>query len=139
MSARIEGHAILRGPRAEIDASQSAVEQAMTQHGYGREALFAVRLALEEALVNAIRHGNRHVPDGQVDFRWSVDGDEARFDVRDQGEGFDPDAVPDPTDDDNLEIPSGRGIMLMKAYMSEVEYRDPGNHLAMVYRKTKNA
>ena len=139
MTARIEGHAILRGPRAEIDASQTAVEQAMAQHGYAREALFAVRLALEEALVNAIRHGNRHVPDGQVDFCWSVDGDEARFDVRDQGEGFDPDAVPDPTDDDNLEIPSGRGIMLMKAYMSEVEYRDPGNHLAMVYRKTKNA
>jgi serine/threonine-protein kinase RsbW len=139
MSARIEGHAILRGPRAEIDACQSAVEQAMTEHGYGREALFAVRLALEEALVNAIRHGNRHVPDGQVDFRWSVDGDEARFDVQDQGEGFDPDAVPDPTEDDNLEIPSGRGIMLMKAYMSEVEYRGPGNHLAMVYRKSKDA
>lgn len=139
MPARIEGHAILRGPRAEIDACQAAVEQAMGQHGYGREALFAVRLALEEALVNAIRHGNRHVPDGQVDFQWSVDGDEARFDVRDQGEGFDPDAVPDPTEDDNLEIPSGRGIMLMKAYMSEVEYRDPGNHLAMVYRKSKGA
>lgn len=139
MTARIEGHAILRGPRAEIDACQAAVEQAMGQHGYGREALFAVRLALEEALVNAIRHGNRHVPDGQVDFQWSVDGDEARFDVRDQGEGFDPDAVPDPTEDDNLEIPSGRGIMLMKAYMSEVEYRDPGNHLAMVYRKSKGA
>ena len=45
----------------------------------------------------------------------------------------------DPTEDDNLEIPSGRGIMLMKAYMSEVEYRDPGNHLAMVYRKSKGA
>jgi len=139
MPARIEGHAILRGPRAEIDACQSAVEQAMKQHGYCRESLFAVRLALEEALVNAIRHGNRHVPDGQVDFRWSVDGHEARFDVRDQGEGFDPEAVPDPTDDDNLEIPSGRGIMLMKAYMSEVEYRDPGNHLAMVYRKSRDA
>ena len=139
MPARIEGHAILRGPRAEIDASQAAVEQAMAQHGYGREALFAVRLALEETLVNAIRHGNRHVPDGTVDFRWSVDADEARFDVRDQGEGFDPDAVPDPTEDDNLEIPSGRGIMLMKAYMSEVEYRDPGNHLALVYRKSKHA
>ena len=53
MPARIEGHAILRGPRAEIDACQSAVEKAMDQHGYGREALFAVRLALEEALVNA--------------------------------------------------------------------------------------
>lgn len=139
MPVRTEGHAILKGPRAEIDACQLAVEQAMAQHGYRREALFAVRLALEEALVNAIRHGNRHVPDGQVDFRWSVDGDEARFDVRDQGEGFDPDAVPDPTEDDNLEIPSGRGIMLMKAYMSEVEYRDPGNHLAMVYRKSKGA
>ncbi|MBM4110829.1 MAG: ATP-binding protein [Phycisphaerae bacterium] len=139
MSARTEGHAILRGPRAEIDACQLAVEQAMAQHGYGREALFAVRLALEEALVNAIRHGNRHVPDGQVDVQWSVDGDEARFEVHDQGEGFDPDAVPDPTQDDNLEIPSGRGIMLMKAYMSEVEYRGPGNHLSLVYKRSKVA
>ncbi|MBM4052774.1 MAG: ATP-binding protein [Planctomycetes bacterium] len=139
MPARTVGHAILRGLRAEIDACQSAVEEAMAQHGYGREALFAVRLALEEALVNAIRHGNRHVPGGQVDFRWSVDGDEARFEVRDQGDGFDPDAVPDPTHDDNLEIPSGRGIMLMKAYMSEVAYRDPGNHVSMVYRRSKDA
>lgn len=139
MPARTVGHAILRGLRAEIDACQSAVEEAMAQHGYGREALFAVRLALEEALVNAIRHGNRHVPGGQVDFRWSVDGDEARFEVRDQGDGFDPDAVPDPTHDDNLEIPSGRGIMLMRAYMTSVEYLPPGNRLRIVYRRDTQA
>lgn len=139
MPARTEGHAILHGERAGIDGCQADIEAALRVHGYADEALFAIRLALEEALVNAIRHGNRHVQDGQVEFVWSVTPDEARFEVLDQGEGFDPDSVPDPTTDENLEIPSGRGIMLMKAYMTEVEFVGPGNRLRMVYRRGKPA
>ncbi len=134
MPARTEGHTILNGPRAEIDACQEAVEAALVAHGYDSQALFAVRLSLEEALVNAIRHGNRHIDEGLVEVRWTIDAREARFDVVDQGEGFDPDAVPDPTADENLEIPSGRGIMLIRSYMTEVAFLEPGNHLSMIYR-----
>ncbi|RLS94396.1 MAG: ATP-binding protein, partial [Planctomycetota bacterium] len=54
-----------------------------------------------------------------------------------QGPVLDPMAVPAPTVDENLEIPSGRGVMLIKAYMTEVAYLPPGNKLRMVYRKPK--
>ena len=98
------------------------------------DALFAVRLCLEEALVNAFRHGNRLEPSLVVKFQASIGPDVCVFEVQDEGEGFDPGGVPDPTADENLEIPSGRGIMLMRAYMSEVEYLEPGNRLRMVFR-----
>jgi serine/threonine-protein kinase RsbW len=55
--------------------------------------------------------------------------------VEDEGEGFDPGSVPDPTDDANIEIPSGRGLMLMGAYMSEIRYVPPGNRVEMIYRR----
>jgi serine/threonine-protein kinase RsbW len=55
--------------------------------------------------------------------------------VEDQGEGFDPENLPDPTDEDRLELPSGRGVLLIRAYMSEVEYNDRGNRLTMTYRR----
>ena len=59
--------------------------------------------------------------------------DQITIEVEDEGEGFDPGAVPDPTVEENLEIPSGRGIVLMRSFMSEVAYMPPGNRLRMVY------
>ena len=65
---------------------------------------------------------------------YQVTPEEVRIEVEDQGSGFDPDAVPDPTEDVNLEIPSGRGIMLIRAYMTEVRFHPPGNRMEMVFR-----
>ncbi len=64
-----------------------------------------------------------------------ISAHQAYFEVEDDGPGFDPTTVPDPTHDENIEIPSGRGIMLIKAYMSEVAYLPPGNRLSMTYRR----
>ncbi|MFZ9914283.1 MAG: ATP-binding protein, partial [Phycisphaerales bacterium] len=89
------------------------------------------------AVVNAFRHANKLDPAKGVFFRTQIDGQAAVSEVEDQGPGFDPETIPDPTHDDNLEIPSGRGVMLIKAYMTEVEYRAPGNVLRMVWRKPK--
>lgn len=55
--------------------------------------------------------------------------------IEDEGTGFDPEAVPDPTEDANLEIPSGRGLMLMRAYMTEVNVIPPGNRIEMYFRR----
>jgi len=114
---------------------QSEVAEALAARGYEEGAMFAIRLALEEAIVNAFRHGNRSDPKKVVFFRAAVDGARADFEVEDQGPGFDPAQIPDPTDEDNIEIPSGRGVMLIKAYMTEVEYLRPGNRLRMAYIK----
>ena len=125
----------LRELRAGLEAVQAEIAQVLAARGYEEGAMFAIRLALEEAIVNAFRHGNRSDPKKVVFFRAEIDGETARFEVEDQGPGFDPRTIPDPTDDDNIEIPSGRGVMLIKAYMSEVEYLKPGNRLRMSYRK----
>lgn len=121
--------------REDVERVQRTVAQALAERGYDPDAMFAIRLCLEEALVNGFRHGNRFEPGLVVKFRASITARTCTFEVEDEGEGFDPGGVPDPTADENLEIPSGRGIMLMRAYMSEVEYLDPGNRLRMVYRR----
>ena len=93
--------------------------------------VFGVHLAVEEALVNAIKHGNQEDPAKQVMVHTHVSATAVKIEVTDEGGGFDPEAVPDPTDDENLEAPSGRGLMLMKSFMSSVEFNDAGNHVAM--------
>jgi serine/threonine-protein kinase RsbW len=125
----------LRELRTGLESVQAQVADALEAHGYGEGAMFAMRLALEEAIVNAFRHGNRSDPAKVVFFRCAVDGAEAAFEVEDQGPGFDPRMLPDPTEDENIEIPSGRGVMLIKAYMTDVEFVKPGNKLRMRYAK----
>ena len=127
----------LRELRAALETVQDETERALVGRGYDDGARFAIRLALEEAVVNAFRHGNRSDPSKLVRFRSRIDESSASFEVEDEGPGFDPAAVPDPTTDENLEIPSGRGVMLIRAYMTEVEYVPPGNLLRMTYRRPR--
>ncbi|MFP4052611.1 MAG: ATP-binding protein [Phycisphaerae bacterium] len=103
--------------------------------GYSEADVFAIKLALEEALNNAVRHGNRLDATKTVEVRFDADEAEARICIRDEGPGFRPADVPDPTADENLEKPSGRGIMLMRAYMDVVEFNESGNEVRMVKRK----
>lgn len=125
----------LRELREGLESAQTTVADALGARGYPEGAMFAVRLAIEEAVVNAFRHGNLSDPKKVVFFRATIDDARAEFEVEDQGPGFDPRLIPDPTDEDNLEIPSGRGVMLIKAYMTEVEYVKPGNKLRMALVK----
>jgi len=115
---------------------ESEVLERVRQMGYDETARFAVRLALEEAINNAIKHGNRGDPAKAVEIVCSVTPERAEITVRDQGEGFDPASVPDPTAEENLQKPCGRGIMLMRAYMDEVRYNAKGNAVTLLKRKT---
>jgi len=112
---------------------------AVEGRGYSDASVFALRLALEEAVVNGFKHGNQGDPDLTVDVAWSVSDDTVRIAVEDRGKGFRPEAVPDPRAPENLDRPSGRGIMLMKAYMSSVRYNDRGNRVEMEYRRPADA
>ena len=99
--------------------------------------IFSVHLAMEEALVNAIRHGNRLDADKHVHVACRVSPELIRIEITDEGEGFDPSSVPDPTDPANIEAPSGRGLMLMRSFMSRVEYNDVGNRVVMEKERGK--
>ncbi len=103
--------------------------------GYHEEDLFALRLSLEEALTNAIQHGNQKDTDKKINVRYYVNPEEINIYIADEGHGFNPTRVPDPTSEENLENPNGRGIMLMRAYMNLVEYNDTGNVVHLVKLK----
>ncbi|OHB78216.1 MAG: hypothetical protein A2V98_10800 [Planctomycetes bacterium RBG_16_64_12] len=107
-------------------------KQAWIQHD-----IFSVHLAMEEALVNAIRHGNRLDTSKQVHVACRVSPELIRIEITDEGEGFDPSSVPDPTDPAHIEAPSGRGLMLMRSFMSRVEYNDVGNRVVMEKERAK--
>ncbi|NIA07260.1 MAG: ATP-binding protein [Actinobacteria bacterium] len=120
---------------SELTAARQVEQYLMTslrERSCPQDILFAVRLALEEALSNAIKHGNGLDPSKTVTVKFSVGPDKLQIAIADQGDGFNPLAVPDPTTDDHLEQPNGRGIMLMRAYMDEVAYNSRGNEVRMV-------
>jgi serine/threonine-protein kinase RsbW len=84
-------------------------------------------MALEESLSNAIRHGNCLDESKQVDVDCRISRERFWLQVKDEGNGFRPHLVPDCTADENLDCPGGRGLALMKAYMTKVEYNERGN------------
>lgn len=104
---------------------------------FGEEDIFAVHLALEEAFINAVKHGNKMDVVKEVKIEYSVAPDKVEVMVADGGEGFDPDAVPDPRYGENLYKPEGRGLFLMRSYMDVVTFNERGNSVCMVKYKEK--
>ena len=96
-------------------------------------------VALDEAFVNAVKHGNRQDPSKLVRITADLSAREARFTVEDEGEGFDPTAIPDPRDPENLFKTSGRGVLLIYNIMDEVKYNERGNRLTMVKRPEEDS
>lgn len=104
-------------------------------HGFPETCAFAIKLALEEAFTNAIRHGNQNDPSKHITLQYRVTPREAEIWVADDGPGFSPATVPDPTLDENLNKPNGRGIMLMRAYMDELDFNETGSQVRLLKRK----
>jgi serine/threonine-protein kinase RsbW len=107
--------------------------------GFPARGIFGVRLALEEALVNAIKHGNGLDPNKHVSVVCQISQEKVRVIIEDEGAGFRLQDVPDPTDDENLEKPCGRGIMLMRAFLSVVEYNERGNRVILEKHRNDDA
>jgi CheY-like chemotaxis protein len=91
-------------------------------------------VALDEAFVNAVKHGNRNDPSKLVRITAELSSKEARFTIEDEGNGFDIREIPDPRDPENLFKTSGRGVLLIYNIMDEVAYNARGNRLTMVKR-----
>jgi serine/threonine-protein kinase RsbW len=117
-----------REPEAQIMAD-------LARCGYDEDTIFAIKLAFEEAITNAVKHGNCNDRTKQVHLRHYVDPGRIVFMVRDEGCGFRPEKVPDPTADENLERPSGRGLMLMQSYMTKVYFSEAGNEVWLLKEK----
>ncbi|MDH3492961.1 MAG: ATP-binding protein, partial [Acidobacteriota bacterium] len=89
-------------------------------------------VALDEAFVNAVKHGNKYDTSKMVRISVEISPKKASFTIEDEGEGFDVEAIPDPTDPENLFKTSGRGVMFIYNIMDEVSYNPRGNRLTMV-------
>jgi serine/threonine-protein kinase RsbW len=119
---------------AAAKVPEEAILADLVRFGYDQNAAFAVKLALEEAMTNAFRHGNKCDPNKHIKVRYVVTADLIEIEVHDEGPGFEPHAVPDPTQPEYIDRPHGRGIMLMKAYLDEVEYSNSGTSVRLVKR-----
>ncbi len=95
-----------------------------------------LRVGLTEALANAILYGNGHDPQKRVRLEIAFTSDQITARITDQGNGFDPSALPDPTAPENLQRPNGRGVFLMRQLMDEVHFNNPGNSVTLVLRVT---
>lgn len=101
---------------------------------YGTSALFAIRLAIEEAITNAFEHGHEGLdPSTTIHVEFAVSSTKIEIAIEDQGPGFLPTSLPDPTLQENLSKPSGRGVMLMQAYMTDVHFNETGNRVKLRY------
>ena len=106
-----------------IDLVHAATEKMAEFAGFDADEALNVGLALREAVINAIVHGNRRDRTLKVQVILSSRGCEFRARVLDQGRGFDPTAGPDPTAQENLLNTSGRGLLLMRAFVDDVQFR----------------
>ncbi len=116
---------------AEARRVQDDIEGALKACHFEEREIFSIKLALEEALVNAIKHGNQMDRAKKVHISYQVSTERFEIRIADEGKGFDPEDVPDPMAPENLERPCGRGLLLMRHYMTEVTYHPPGNRLSM--------
>jgi serine/threonine-protein kinase RsbW len=115
---------------------QQRILDAAVKHGFKEHCLFAIKIALEEALVNAIKHGNKLDPRKHVTIEAAITGKKAEICIEDEGPGFDRSQVPDPLAEENLEKSSGRGILLIESYMSQVTWDHGGRRLTMVKKNS---
>ena len=130
---RVEFRETILSSRDAIDRVLEKCLEGLVACGHDETATFAIRLAMEETLANAMNHGNGGDSSKSIIVEFELAPGFFRAAIEDQGPGFNPDSVPDPTAEENLTIASGRGLTLMKAFMTEVIVVPPGNRIEMTY------
>jgi serine/threonine-protein kinase RsbW len=126
----------LKSTEPEVKKVTCEVLRTLEDHEFGEDMVFAVHLSLEEAFVNAIKHGNHGDPKKKILVDCLITPEKFDISITDEGFGFDPKGVPDPRCNGNLYRSCGRGVLLIQSYMDVVEYNSRGNCIHMIrYRK----
>ncbi|KPQ00931.1 MAG: anti sigma factor serine-protein kinase [Bacteroidetes bacterium HLUCCA01] len=124
---------VLRSDFSELDKLDGIVEEIAAGAGLDVDRREALMLALSEAVTNAIKHGNRQDETRKVTLGWNTSGDDLTVFVEDEGRGFDPGALPDPLNPENLLKDSGRGVFLMKTYCDAVRFENGGRKVVLSF------
>jgi serine/threonine-protein kinase RsbW len=139
----MEAHTLERELESTLESVDSAEQIVVVEAqalGLDEDDLYRVGIAIRECMVNAVVHGNRYNSRKKVHLKVERTSDSLTIVVRDEGDGFDPNAVPDPLAGENLLRGSGRGVMLMQSFMDEfrISQRQPqGTEVKMVKYKAK--
>ena len=114
------------------------VLEQLDKNGWGNKDSFGIHMAMEEAVMNAIDHGNNRSADKTVHLVIEICGERFYSKITDQGEGFDPSKVPDPTKEENLEKDCGRGVMLIRNFVDVMLYNGKGNSLELTKKNSES-
>lgn len=117
-----------------VSEIESAAEKMASAAGFDEDDAFHITMAVREAAVNAVLHGNEYDPAKKVTVAFEDNGTSLVFKVSDEGKGLDPDSLPDPLAAENLLRGTGRGIFLIRSFMDEVHFRQlhPGTEMTLV-------
>jgi serine/threonine-protein kinase RsbW len=121
-----------------VATAAAAVAEFVTRSGVSEDAAFGIDMAVREAVTNAVIHGNSQDEAKVVDIILKSSPDAVEISIHDQGPGFNPSEVPDPTAAENIMKTSGRGIFFMRSFMDEVNWYVPpegGTTVRMVKRR----
>jgi len=110
------------------------MERCRTCETYQKRLRLNFRVGLTEALTNAMLYGNEYDSSKRVRVEVTLEGGRLEARVTDQGRGFDPSTIPDPTEPENILKSGGRGLFLMRQLLDEVSYNDQGNQVTLVLR-----
>jgi serine/threonine-protein kinase RsbW len=110
------------------------VDEICDFYNIGDENYGNILIAITEAVSNAIYHGNRLDPDKSVRFYYETKDNNLCFTVQDEGSGYNPDTLPDPTDPENVENPNGRGVFLMRRLTDDIKFFDDGRKVELYFR-----
>jgi serine/threonine-protein kinase RsbW len=125
---------LLSSTMESVGTVEAAADKFAVAAGLSEEERFHLTMAVREAAVNAVLHGNEYDPAKQIAVSFENTGTELVITIADQGRGLDPEKLPDPLSPDNLLRGSGRGIFLIRSFMDEVHFRQlhPGTELTLV-------
>ena len=137
MTSQASYSIVVESKTSAITGVFQQIQAKLVDHNFGKDDIFAVHLTLEEAFLNAVKHGNKMDPSKKVKVEYSIDADKIEISITDQGPGFKPEAVDDPRFGENLFKPGGRGLLLMNSYMDMVKFNREGNSVSMVRYKEK--
>lgn len=117
----------------EVEKAEILLNELQDELGFDNDMYAKLMLTVSEAITNAIVHGNGLDSDKKVSVLCCANSKELKITVNDEGEGFNPEELPDPLEEDNLLKPSGRGVFLMKEYADDVEYSSGGKSLTLKF------
>ncbi len=117
-----------------VNKAEQAARDIAVKAGFDEEEIDRISIAVREATVNAVLHGNQYDPKKRVTLAFETTPQALSVSVRDEGKGLNPDSIPDPLAPENLLKQSGRGIFLIRAFMDEVRFRsmEPGTEITLI-------